>query len=49
MPVFETISQLLRKEGGVAVQKQTVDLLYLLLNCNFTSLSHFDPKRIFMK
>ncbi|KAL7595760.1 hypothetical protein Lser_V15G28054 [Lactuca serriola] len=33
VPVFETISQLLRKEGGVAVQKQTVDLLYLLLNC----------------
>ncbi|CAH1434576.1 unnamed protein product [Lactuca virosa] len=33
VPVFETISQLLRKEAGVAVQKQTVDLLYLLLNC----------------
>lgn len=31
--VFESISQLLRKEAGVGVQKQTVDLLYLLLNC----------------
>lgn len=33
VPVFETISQLLRKEAGIGVQKQTVDLLYLLLNC----------------
>ncbi|GJX05266.1 hypothetical protein Tco_0191182, partial [Tanacetum coccineum] len=33
VPVFQSISQLLRKEAGVGVQKQTVHLLYLLLNC----------------
>ncbi|GLU05357.1 hypothetical protein SLE2022_224590 [Rubroshorea leprosula] len=31
--VFETISQLLKKEIGLHVQKETVQLLYLLLNC----------------
>lgn len=31
--VFQSISQLLRKGTGVGVQKQTVHLLYLLLNC----------------
>ncbi|GLT80614.1 hypothetical protein SLA2020_520450 [Shorea laevis] len=31
--VFETISQLLKKEVGSHVQKETVQLLYLLLNC----------------
>nr|XP_043622049.1 protein SENSITIVE TO UV 2 [Erigeron canadensis] len=31
--VFQSISQLLRKEAGLGVQKQTVYLLYLLLNC----------------
>lgn len=31
--VFHSISQLLRKGAGVGVQKQTVHLLYLLLNC----------------
>ncbi|XP_024986763.1 uncharacterized protein LOC112521971 isoform X2 [Cynara cardunculus var. scolymus] len=31
--VFQSISQLLRKEAGLGVQKQTVRLLYLLLNC----------------
>ncbi|KAL4592986.1 hypothetical protein LXL04_005995 [Taraxacum kok-saghyz] len=31
--VFETISELLKKEAGVGVQKQSVDLLYLVLNC----------------
>lgn len=33
VPVFLSISQLLRKEAGVGVQKQAVHLLYLLLNC----------------
>lgn len=31
--IFQSISQLLRKEAGLGVQKQTVRLLYLLLNC----------------
>ncbi|KAF8380750.1 hypothetical protein HHK36_028240 [Tetracentron sinense] len=31
--VFETVSQLLRKEAGLCVQKQAVHLLFLLLNC----------------
>ncbi|KAK9079948.1 hypothetical protein SSX86_001623 [Deinandra increscens subsp. villosa] len=31
--VFQSISQLLRKEAGIGVQKQAVHLLYLLLNC----------------
>ncbi|KAK1435948.1 hypothetical protein QVD17_01721 [Tagetes erecta] len=30
---FQSISQLLRKEAGIVVQKQAVHLLYLLLNC----------------
>ncbi|KAJ9556253.1 hypothetical protein OSB04_010867 [Centaurea solstitialis] len=33
VPVFQSISQLLKKETGLGVQKQTVRLLYLLLNC----------------
>ncbi|KAI7725283.1 hypothetical protein M8C21_031724 [Ambrosia artemisiifolia] len=31
--VFQSISQLLRKEAGLGVQKQAVHLLHLLLNC----------------
>ncbi|KAI3687243.1 hypothetical protein L1987_80937 [Smallanthus sonchifolius] len=31
--VFQSISQLLRKEAGLGVQKQAIHLLYLLLNC----------------
>ncbi|KAL5552269.1 hypothetical protein UlMin_002445 [Ulmus minor] len=31
--VFESISQFLRKEAGVPVQKLSIKLLYLLLNC----------------
>ncbi|KAK9275339.1 hypothetical protein L1049_022603 [Liquidambar formosana] len=31
--VLESVSQLLRKEAGLRVQKQAVHLLYLLLNC----------------
>ncbi|KAK3005628.1 hypothetical protein RJ639_017677 [Escallonia herrerae] len=31
--VFQSISQLLKKEAGFGVQKQAVHLLYLLLNC----------------
>ncbi|CAK9153030.1 unnamed protein product [Ilex paraguariensis] len=31
--VFQSVSQLLRKEAGLCVQKQAVHLLYLLLNC----------------
>ncbi|KAG2680416.1 hypothetical protein I3760_11G098000 [Carya illinoinensis] len=31
--VFESLSQLLRKEAGLQVQKQAVHLLHLLLNC----------------
>ncbi|GMJ00224.1 SENSITIVE TO UV 2 [Hibiscus trionum] len=31
--VFESISQLLRKEAGLLVQKEAVHALYLLLNC----------------
>ncbi|XP_052169853.1 protein SENSITIVE TO UV 2 [Diospyros lotus] len=33
VPVFQSISHLLRKESGLRVQKQAVHLLYLLLNC----------------
>ncbi|KAK3010579.1 hypothetical protein RJ639_012264 [Escallonia herrerae] len=31
--VFQSVSQLLKKEAGFGVQKQAVQLLYLLLNC----------------
>ncbi|XP_076932656.1 protein SENSITIVE TO UV 2-like [Bidens hawaiensis] len=33
VPIFLSISQLLKKEAGVCVKKQAVHLLYLLLNC----------------
>lgn len=32
-PVFQCISQLLRKEAGLCVRKKAVNLLYQLLNC----------------
>ena len=33
MLVFKNVSQLLRKEAGLSVQKPAMHLLYLLLNC----------------
>ncbi|KAK2969079.1 hypothetical protein RJ640_020390 [Escallonia rubra] len=33
LQVFQSVSQLLKKEAGFGVQKQAVHLLYLLLNC----------------
>lgn len=32
---FHNVSQLLRKDSGLRVQKQAVHLVYLLLNCKF--------------
>jgi hypothetical protein len=37
--VFEILSQLLRKEAGLRVQRSAVHLLYLLLNCKFTDFA----------
>lgn len=36
--VFEILSQLLAKEAGFEARKQAVQLLYMLLNCESTSL-----------
>eukprot|EP00268_Persea_americana_P022262 TRINITY_DN22156_c0_g1_i4.p1 TRINITY_DN22156_c0_g1~~TRINITY_DN22156_c0_g1_i4.p1 ORF type:complete len:766 (+),score=164.12 TRINITY_DN22156_c0_g1_i4:152-2449(+) len=33
MPLFESVSQLLKKDAGVSVQQQALRLLFLLLNC----------------
>lgn len=35
---FHNVSQLLRKDSGLRVQKQAVHLVYLLLNCKFALL-----------
>lgn len=39
--VFESISQLLKMEAGLLVQKEAVHSLYLLLNCTVLSASCF--------
>lgn len=36
--IFHNVSQLLRKDSGLRVQKQAVHLVYLLLNCKFALL-----------
>ncbi|KZV51492.1 hypothetical protein F511_37411 [Dorcoceras hygrometricum] len=43
--VFQSISQLLRREAGVFVQSQAVDIIYLLFNCpKFMALFSFGCK-----
>jgi hypothetical protein len=50
--VFESISLLLRKEGGLHVRKEAIHLFYLLLNCKYLLEDHiswFYDEAIFAK